>query len=82
MSDAIDEGAIQQTLDGDENDVDRAECEYYPGCTANADVMLEKLVYGSGCVDTPACESCKDEFREYAPEGRVRQLKPSERWVA
>lgn len=70
----------QETLDGGSISTKRTTCEYLVGCGRPAEYELDVLIYGEGIVETPACESCTDEFLEFQERSRVRRLRLEERW--
>ena len=82
MTDKSGTALEQSSLTGEE--VDRAECEYYEGCTSPAlfrgDPMVRDDYGGFGREETLMCESCADEFSEEV-DATIERLKPEERYV-
>lgn len=78
------EEVSQFTLEGDEMDVERRECEMYPICSKPAEFEVETLVYdGTAQVfeELGACQSCAREVTEpEEPEDsdKARELRRTE----
>lgn len=80
MNNPITEDKMQQTLSGEVVEVASIECEKSGVCSNDAEYVVDALSYILGKeMAVKCCETCKDEFAEWTPPRKVRELAKHEK---